>query len=125
MFFFNRNARALAHAQQQWIGLAYKTPNKKLAQQVRSHLSAYQKFKVDGDILIIKNGLASIAIHADHAVTIRGHKITPGVNHKGERGFLVLDSRTAPFYSLAPSAGEALTEARQSKTRQKLQFSPA
>ena len=120
---FNRNARALEYAQMQWLGLAFKAPNRKLTQQVRSHLSAYQKFTVDGDILVTKVGFASVEIHADHTVAFKNCMVSPGVNHNGRQGFLVLDGRVSPFFSFASSAKEALLEAKPPQTSQKLRFS--
>lgn len=111
--FFTRTARALAYAQIQWLGFAYKPSNTELAKQVQSHLKLRRIPVIDDCILITKVGLATIAVHADYAISRQGSLIVPGVDHNGRRGFLVLNAKTAPFHSLATSASEAYAESMQ------------
>lgn len=111
--FFTRKARALAHAQIQWLGFAYQPSDTKLATRVRSHLNGSQIPVADANILVTKIGSRTAAVHADYAVSRRDSLIVPGVDHKGQHGFLVLNKETSPFYSCATSASEAYAESIQ------------
>ena len=115
--FFNSTKQALNHAHTQWNGLVFKTPNPELITQIQTRLKAHQVLARDGDIWVTNAGFVIMAIHTDHAVELHDALAVPGIDHQGQRGFLVLRQQSAPFHSLASTAVEAVDEALEAKAK--------
>jgi hypothetical protein len=105
-----RAKRALSHGRQQWNGFAYAKTAIELLPQVHSRLKSHCIVIDDNEILVIECGFVTMAIHADRAVVVEDAVVVPGVDCRGQRGFLVLRENAVPFHSLASSAIDACRE---------------
>lgn len=69
------------------------------------------------DALVTECGFVTMAILPAHAVRVGEAIVTPGVDDRGQRGFLVTRDDASPFHSLAPSAALAAIEAAKARRR--------
>ena len=62
-------------------------------------------------IVVTEAGFVTMAILIEHALERQGLVAVPGVDDRGQRGFLVMRERGFPFHSLKSTADEAIDDA--------------
>ena len=110
MFKVIRTWRAEQHAFSLWNGFTLHKPDAEITQAVLERIRPHQIVKQQGDLLVTEAGFVTMAIYASLAVKYGSAIVAPGIDDKGNRGFLVLRTTAAPFHSLASSSAEAFSE---------------
>jgi len=123
MFNNSRCKRALAHAHNQWNGLAFIQPSETMRKIVRSYFKSHQIVYTDNEIIVTDVGFVMMAIHTDRAVKIDDALLVPGIDSEGARGHLVLRKNSLPFHSLHCEAADAYFEAQQSQQKARVLLS--
>ena len=88
-----------------------KAVNRGHIQEVQKRLRSHQIVSVKDKVIVTEAGFVTMAILPEFAQQQSGMLAVPGVDDKGQQGYLVIRPDSPPFHSLANHPEEAIAEA--------------